>query len=152
MIKKAVPEKTIVGIFHQDPESVLGFIQKKVTQLTKLNQLWHVSIAADIAEHSRVANYRDGCLIIELDSAAWATRLRYILPEITPKLLIHPDLQDLSDIEWYIQPHFYSAAIQRNKVSPVLSNASAQLLKNAAGNIKVKSLQEALLRVSENEK
>ncbi len=152
MSKKLIPEKTLCGIFQQDPESVLAFIQKKVTQLKKLNQIWQEVIAADIAAHSRIANFRDADLIIECDSAAWATRLRYVLPDIQQKLRQYPDLQGLSHIEWSIQPHFHSTTSQLSRLPPLLSSASAQLLKNTAGSIQIKPLQEALLRIAKNEK
>lgn len=152
MIKKSAPEKSPASILQQDPESVLAFIQKKVQQLTKLNKIWQAEISNDLEEHTRIANFRDGYLIVECDSAAWATRLRYILPDITQKLLKHPDLRDLTHIEWNIQPLFHTPNAQLSPLPPLLSSASAALLKNAAGNIHVKPLQEALLRIAKHEK
>ena len=152
MTKKPVPEKTPANILQHDPESVLAFIQKKVQQLTKLNQIWQSEICIDLAEHTRVANFRDGYLIIECDGAAWATRLRYTLPDITQKLLKHADLRDLTHIEWSIQPQFHAPNTQLSQLPPVLSSASAKLLKNAADTIQVKPLQEALLRIARHEK
>lgn len=152
MTKKSVPEKTPASILQHDPESVLAFIQSKVQQLTKLNQIWQAEICKDLAEHTRVANFRDGYLIIECDSAAWATRLRYTVPDITLKLLKHPDLRDLTHIEWNIQPLFHTPPMQLSTASLALSATSAQLLKNAADHIKVKPLQEALLRIAQHEK
>lgn len=121
-------------------------------QLTKLNRIWQAEISGDLAEHTRVANFRDGYLIVECDSAAWATRLRYTLPDITQKLLKHSDLRDLTHIEWNIQPQFHAPNTQLSQLPPVLSHASAALLKNAADNIQVKPLQEALLRIAQHEK
>ncbi len=152
MTKKSAPEKTPANILQQDPESVLAFIQNKVQQLTKLNRIWQAEISGDLAEHTRVANFRDGYLIVECDSAAWATRLRYTLPDITQKLLKHSDLRDLTHIEWNIQPQFHAPNTQLSQLPPVLSHASAALLKNAADNIQVKPLQEALLRIAQHEK
>lgn len=152
MTKKSAPEKTPANILQQDPESVLAFIQNKVQQLTKLNHIWQAEISGDLAEHTRVANFRDGYLIVECDSAAWATRLRYTLPDITQKLLKHSDLRDLTHIEWNIQPQFHAPNTQLSQLPPVLSHASAALLKNAADNIQVKPLQEALLRIAQHEK
>jgi hypothetical protein len=151
MAKKPAPEKTPANILQQDPNSVLAFIQSKVLQLTKLNQIWQAEISSDLAEHTRVANFRDGYLIIECASAAWATRLRYSLPDITQKLLKQPDLRDLTHIEWNIQPQFHTPNAQLSQLPPVLSSASAELLKNAADNIQVKPLQEALLRIAQHE-
>lgn len=152
MPKKPAPEKTLANILQHDPESVLAFIQNKVLQLTKLNQIWQTEIASDLAKQSRVANFREGYLIIECASAAWSTRLRYLLPDITAKLTKYPELRDLTHIKWNIQPLFHMPNSSLNIASLELSSTSAKLLKNAAEHIKIKSLQEALLRITQHEK
>lgn len=146
---KPFSSKTIDSILQQDPHSILGFIQLKVSELKKINQLWQAKISPDIAQHSRVANFREGCLVIEIDSAAWATRLRYLLPDLTKKLVKYPMLNTLKHIEWYIQPNFYPCA-EKKPLMPALTAASSQLLQIAAENITVKSLQTALTRLSRN--
>lgn len=144
---KPIPEKTLDTILNQqDPQSILGFIQKKVAQLNQLNEIWQKNWA-DLAQHSRIANFREGCLVIEVDNAAWATRLRYLIPDLTRKLVKHPALNRLKHIEWYIQPHSPTVS-PRSRFAPVLSDHSAQLLKNTALSIKMEQLQAALIRLS----
>ncbi len=152
MPKKPAPEKTPANILQHDPESVLAFIQNKVLQLTKLNKIWQIETANDLAKHSRIANFRDGYLIIECASAAWSTRLRYLLPDITEKLIKYPELRDLTHIEWNIQPLFHIPNSLLNVPPLELSSTSAKLLKNAAEHIKIKSLQKALLRIAQHER
>lgn len=145
---KPIPEKTLDTILNQqDPQSILGFIQKKVLQLNQLNDLWQKNWP-ELAQHSRIANFREGCLVIEVDNAAWATRLRYLIPDLTRKLVKQSALNSLKHIEWYIQPHSPTVS-PRNRLAPVLSDHSAQLLKNTALSIRMKQLQEALIRLSE---
>lgn len=139
-------------IMQHDPASVLAFIQSKVQQLIKLNQIWQAAISNQLNEHTRVANFREGYLIIECDSAAWATHLRYLLPDIKQKLLKHPDFADLVQIEWSVQPAFHTQPTQLKSLPFALSSTNAELLKNAADNIRIKSLQEALLRIAEHVK
>ena len=151
MLKSSSPEKTLTHILQHDPESVLAFIQNKILQITKLNQIWQAEISLDLAAHSRVANFREGLLIIECASAAWATRFRYLLTELSEKLTKYPELRDLTHIQWNIQPHFHTHSPKpRRTTAPALSSTSAQLLKNAAHHIKLKSLQEALLRIAQH--
>ncbi len=152
MMKKTSPEKTLTNILQHDPASVLAFIQSKVQQLITLNQIWQTVIPNELNQHTRVANFREGYLIIECDSAAWATRLRYLLPDIKQKLLSYPDLHDLVQIEWSIQPAFHTQPMPLKVLTLTLSNTNAELLKNAAETISVKSLQEALLRIAEHVK
>ena len=149
MKSKPIPEKTLTHIFQQDPQSILGFIQQKVMQLNRLNEIWKTENSAELVQHSRVANFRDGCLVIEVDNAAWVTRLRYLLADLSKQLVKHPALKTLQKIEWYIQPNFYPPAASK-PLTPVLTTASAQLLQTAAENIKVKELQTALVKLSKN--
>lgn len=150
MSKQLTPEKTPTNILQHDPESVLAFIQNKVIQLTKLNAIWQAEVSSDLAAQSRVANFREGYLVIECASAAWATRLRYLLTDITAKLIKYNELRGLTHIEWNIQPLFHSSHAKLNIAPLTLSSASAQLLKNTADTIKVKPLQEALLRIAQH--
>lgn len=143
----ALSGKTIHAILQQDPQSILGFIQKKVSELKKINTIWQAEIETDLAEQCCVANFRDDILIIEINNAAWATRLRYLIPDLIKKLQKYPDLQSLKRINCYIQPN--RATKKQNPALLTLSEKSAQLLKNTAKNIKVKSLQEALIQLSE---
>ena len=117
--------------------------------LNKLNALWQAENSAELVQHSRVANFRDNCLVIEVDNAAWVTRLRYLLPDLTQQLVKHSALKTLKKIEWYIQPRFHPPA-ESKPATPVLAAASAQLLQTAAESIKVKALQTALFRLSKN--
>jgi len=145
---KTSHEKTLDTILQQqDPQSILGTIQNKVLALQQISQVWKKEISADLSQHTRVANFRDRCLVIEIDNATWATRLRYLIPDLINTLLKYPTLKSLKHIEWTIQPHFHPPAKQRYE-KPVLSDASATLLRNTARNINVATLQEALLRLS----
>ncbi|OJA00104.1 hypothetical protein BEV13_04435 [Rickettsiella grylli] len=135
---------------QDDSESLLAFIQAKVVQLNRLNQIWHTEMGS-LGEHTRIANFREGHLIIECASAAWATQLRYRLPTITEQLIHYDALRDLKQIEWNIQPHFHPIHSISRSAPPPLSSSSAQLIKNAAQHIKIKSLQHALLRIARHE-
>lgn len=145
---KPSPEKNLATILNKDdPQSILHYIQKKVLHLNQLNAVWKKNWP-DLAQHSRIANFREGCLVIEVDNAAWATRLRYLIPDLSQKLLNPMQLDTLKNIEWYIQPR--SSVISPPKRSaPIVSEPNAHLLKNTALTIKVKQLQDALMRLSE---
>lgn len=145
---KSLTSKTFDKILQQDPHSMLGFIQKKVDALKKINQLWQTEISTDLAQHSRVANFREDCLVIELSSAVWATRLHYLVPELTKKLLVYPQLRLLKKIEWYIQPDFYPPIKKRELLLPTLTTASSELLMATANAIQNKLLKCSLTRLS----
>jgi hypothetical protein len=141
-------EKNLAHILQEDPQSMLGWIQKKVIALQKINLIWQTELSPNAGHHSRVANFRDHCLIIEIDNAAWATRLRFILPELTVKLSTYPELQTLKRIAWYIQPPTYHKPMQKNNLT--LTAESAQLLHNAAATIETEALKNAVVRLAEH--
>lgn len=131
-------------------DTFLGLIQQKVIELKKLNELWGKAVSPELAEYSRVANFRNGCLVIEVDNAAWITYLRYHLPELKKHLSLQSELTALQKIEWYIRSPKVEQAKQTIKNrSLVLSKTSLELLKNTAQQIQSKALQEALLRLTE---
>ncbi len=148
-IYKLMLERTLDTILRQqDPQSILGIIQNKVLELKKIDQIWQQTVPAELSKHSRVANFRDGCLVIEIDSAAWAMRLRYLLSDLITELSVYVALQRLKQIEWYIQPHYYHSPLKQTRQLPILSDDSARLLKHTAASIKTKRLQEALIKLS----
>lgn len=54
-----------------------------LSQLTR--QIHHI-LGQPLAEHCQVVNLRYDVLVLQTDSPAWATKLRYLLPEILPKI------------------------------------------------------------------
>lgn len=54
-----------------------GQIRQRAMALSELNQQVKALLPAQSAAQCRVANYREGVLILECGSSAWATRLNY---------------------------------------------------------------------------
>lgn len=75
------PEKPIQAILAGQ-NRFLSPIFAQLQQLEQLNNLLQDFLESELKPHSRVANLRDGCLVIQVDNSAWATRLRYALPHL----------------------------------------------------------------------
>jgi predicted nucleic acid-binding Zn ribbon protein len=45
-------------------------------------ELWREIVGDDVATHARVRLVRDGECVVEADAPAWATRARYLGPEL----------------------------------------------------------------------
>jgi hypothetical protein len=84
-------------------EKALKPLLKKLDELEKLQIFVKTQIEPPLNEHCRVANYRDGCLILTVDSAAFATRLRYEIPDLLEKLRSVPRFCGLKTIEFSIK-------------------------------------------------
>lgn len=86
--------------------SSLNNIFKKLSELESLQQLWQTYVPANLRAYTKVANYRDDCLVIAAASAAWATELRFILPQMLQTLRTAGKLYQLRSITFYVDPKF----------------------------------------------
>jgi hypothetical protein len=143
------PEKLVQEILDQQTGLLPG-IREKLTQLTQLNQIWQTQLEAQLAQHSRVANFRDHCLVIEVDSAAWVLHLRYALPDLLQQLRKFPALAELKTIEWYIRPATDFSDGELSPTRPLFSPRSAELICESAQWIKNAALKRALFKLAEN--
>lgn len=133
-----ISESSLAGIFH------------KIESLKVLNALWQNKVDADLVKHSFIANQREDVLIIEVDSAAFATRLRYSIPDIILNLSEEKEFLFLKKIEWYICPSaLLSAQRKKEKRKLFLSDGVIQLLNNTAENMANEKLRKALLKLAE---
>lgn len=93
-------------------ESAAGLLQsagplqplmQKAFRLTQLDKRVRGLLPASLKNHCRVANVRDTALVLLADGAAWATRLRYLAPELCRRLQAS-ELPRLTRIEVRIAP------------------------------------------------
>jgi hypothetical protein len=143
-------QQSITHLIQQQTQTNLPELAQKMKQLQRLNTVWQKYIDMKLARHSRVANWRNSCLIIEIDSASWATHIRYLLPELLIKLKPEPELAGLRYIEWYIQPiEALTSKTNRHKVL-LLSAENSQLISEAAKHITHEKLKRALQALAKN--
>jgi len=142
-------KQSIQTLIQQQTEQVLPNLAQKIAQLQRLNELWQKYIDINLAKHTRVANWRDPTLIIEIDNANWATHVRYSLPELLIKLKAEKELAGLKYINWYIKP-----TESKNKLKPrktkALSKENSQLLAEAAEHTPHEKLKDALLALAKH--
>jgi hypothetical protein len=50
--------------------------------LQRVEKLFHESLPFPLNRHCHIANLREQTLVVNTDSSLWATRLRYITPEL----------------------------------------------------------------------
>lgn len=131
-----------------NPTNLLSQIKVKVAQLQQLNELVKAQLDSSLGQHCCVANVRDNILILEVDSSAWATRLRYLVPELLQKLRTHKELNRLQEIQWYIRP----ADINAQSVSRplTLSQDNAELMMEATQHIANPHLQEVMKKLAKH--
>ena len=95
--------KKISHALSQDNQN-LAHILEQVVHLKRLDEFLKSFLEKPLGNYCRVANLRDGCLIIEVDSAAWATQLRYLTPDLLNALRSKGKMPQLRSIKTYIHP------------------------------------------------
>ena len=62
----------------------LGAPQARV--LAALFSRWEELVGPEIAQHAEPRSVRDGVLVLVVDQPAWATQLRYLVPELLARI------------------------------------------------------------------
>ena len=96
------PEKTIRSLLNNN-NGQLGQLLKKNQQLETINALVQPLLDEELALHCQVANFREGCLVLQADSAAWATRLRYQIPVLLQALRTPDRLPNIATIRLIVR-------------------------------------------------
>jgi len=76
---------------------------QKIQHIQQLNQNLNEVLSGDLKKHCRVAGLEGTCLILQVDSGAWATRLRYETPELLRALQTHKDFARIESIRWQVR-------------------------------------------------
>jgi hypothetical protein len=129
---------------------LLPNLREKVTQLIHLNQLLHTQLEPSLAPHCCVANFKDNCLIVEVESSAWSLRLRYSIPDLLTQLRKFSEFKRLQTIEWYIRSVTEDS---REKVivhRPPLTAENLELIRETAEGVTSDKLKRALNKFAES--
>ena len=113
---------------------VLSPILDRIDHLTKLNAFIKDYLEEPLVNYCRVANFRDGCLVIETDSAVWATQLRYLTPDLLNALRSKGNMPQLRSIKTHIQPSEVSEA--KKPRSPKLTLQGVKAIKEMLAALK----------------
>ncbi|KQN58113.1 DUF721 domain-containing protein [Erwinia sp. Leaf53] len=150
--------QSIENFFDQASErSTLQQVQQRAIVLNKLNRAVQGVLPAQLHPWCRVANFRQGILVIETANASWLMRLRYeqssllsalraqILPSLTAiDIRINPSLA--SKGLKTVQENSAQAATEEKPVLRKMTEQSAESLRAVASNSpeKLKKILERL--------
>jgi hypothetical protein len=110
----------------------LAKIQQKAGQLQVINQFLTNELIPGSHEYCRVANLRQGILIIEVASGVWKTRLMQLSSSILEHMRQHVS-PSLNSIELKVNPALFNEKPPELKPNPrKISNDTAQHLKALA--------------------
>jgi len=143
------PKKlSLAEIFTHSPH--LCEMIKKVNQLSNLNRLIQKKLSPHLAQHCRLANFRQNTLILSAATPATGHLLRFAVPDLLTQLRQDKEWCHLAGIQVEVRPPL-TLTIPQTPLShpqPELSAESATTIKTAAFSIENAELQKALLRLA----
>ncbi len=101
-------------------------------------------LPSPLAEHCRIANARGRTIIVYVDSAAWATQLRFLSDQLAKALLGEGG----GRLQVRVQPLSRPSARRRGRPPLRLSPDNARLLEETAEAVSDEALGRALRRLA----
>ncbi|MFU8797515.1 MAG: DUF721 domain-containing protein [Gammaproteobacteria bacterium] len=142
-------EKHVGKFVRQNSKGPLGVFSQKIALLDSLTALLKKNLPSPLQKHCQVANLRDNCLIIMTDSAAWATQIRFLTPDLLKCLKQTPELYNLRTLEFYVDPAIDNTPPEIFIKREPLSANNIQLLQRV-GNMRDDELGKALRKMAEH--
>lgn len=141
------PTRSLKGILAQESPGLAPLLTHATT-LQRLNGLVHGQLPAPLMAHCRVGNYKGGILTIHVGSATWASKLRYLIPDLRKELVEHPEFKDLVEIRLRTVPESTAPPMKRRRAR--MPKEAAVLLNSLADRISSGALAAALRRLARN--
>ena len=126
----------------------LGRTINRAKALIQLEQQVTGYLDASLALHCRVANVRDGILVLQVDTPAWAGRLRQQAPKLLAQLRGTEELAPIEQIRVTVRPVEHRSAPVRPMAQ--LSAKSAAEIEAAAETINDRAIRAALKRLAKH--
>ena len=107
------------------------------TQQTETyDKLLRSCLEAELAEHCHFAAINEQQLTIVVDNAAWATRLRYAIPDVLKNLRVCQEFKDIIKIRYTINKYAETSIKKEHKKR--MSASSESLWKEMLNSLRVK--------------
>ena len=123
-----------------------------------LDEKLHKHLAPSLSSHCNVANYSDETLTVNADTSAWASKLRYCIPDILKFAKLECGLTNLKTVRVKVSPIHHKANQSKTGQSKFsdtnptrkahLSKKSADFIKNIAKSINDPDLRKSILKIS----
>lgn len=128
----------------------LAILVTRTRQLRRLTLEFRRHLDPELAPHCYLSQIENDTLVVFVDSAAWATRLRFQVSQLLPVLRTgNPAFRQLARIRVSIVSHTRTRNNEpTNPVGPVMSEDNANIINSLSNGIDDPSLQQALRRLA----
>ncbi|MCP5425389.1 MAG: DUF721 domain-containing protein [Gammaproteobacteria bacterium] len=127
----------------------LNDLVNKTLHLAQLNRVFRSMLPTHLQEHATLARLDEEGWVVQTDSSAWATRLRYALPELRKPLQLHLGIE-LPRPRIRIAPPAVPEAPPPPSRRMTVTDQTVSVLENAAQNVADPRLGAAILRLAEH--
>ncbi len=146
--------QTLAQLIKQS--TILAKFHAKVQNLEQIDQAVKAHLESDLARNCKVANLRNGTLILSTTSPSWNHQIRFLRFELLSKLRSNKEWCGLKAIETKVNllPNFESYSqeqLQKTNMKK-LSTDNANLIIQATKNIKSEKLINALVKLAKHTK
>ena len=130
----------------RSPKGRLAKLLAQTDKLQHVNRVFHAYLPSHLHEHAMITTMSAKAWIVQTDSSAWATRLRYVLPNLQQQLSDHLKKQ-IPPLTVRIKPgNTVEAMVEPRRMA--LTQETAKLLEGTAQDLSDQRLGSALLRLS----
>lgn len=128
----------------------LAILVTRTRQLMRWTALLRTKLDPELAPHCYLSELQESSLSIFVDSAAWATRLRFQIPQVIPALrTVNPVFSKLESIKVKVLTQDNSPQIDAvQALGPVMSAENARSINSLSESIEDPELQHALQRLA----
>lgn len=93
--------KTINDLLRKDGSPLAPLLQK-LQASRPYEAVFYAVLDPELTQHCRYAHYLDGELTLIATNSAWATRLRYTIPDLIKQLRVQPEFHELKKIRYMV--------------------------------------------------
>jgi len=130
----------------------LAILVTRTKQLSHLTQVLRQQLEPDLATHCYIGNVDRDCLIILVDSAAWASKLRFYAQNLIPQLqAVHQNFSNIQQIRVKVLSQSVSAPEPQYQ-KPKMNKENAKGLTTLSESVDDPNLQAALARLAQRAK
>jgi hypothetical protein len=135
-----------------DSHDELAILITRTRQLRRLTAAFRKQLDADLAPHCYIGNLDETSLSVFVDSAAWATRLRFQIAHLLPRLRqASPHFAKLEEIRIKIlTPRHVPTRSHPMPDGPSMSQDNANGINTLSNSIDDPALQQALQRLAKH--
>lgn len=132
-----------------DESGSIQNLVKKAQIIQQLGQKLESCLDPDIRSHFVLANITADVVVLQARSSAWATRLRYYIPQILDVLNNRLGLNNIKTVRIKLAPPTVEKPAKPKRKQHI-SDKTASLLMQTADGISDDELRDALIRIAHN--